>query len=202
MNKIKIISVDFQKDFTSKEGICFRPRKSVRFVKETLVPFLNKNNIKIAEIISDYRQPRPGDRGDCCHPGKEGYESEVPKEVKIKPSWIKCMNSPIWTRRNIGIKDAKPGIPYQDSKKFNQWLSKTIGKPKEKEVILIGLTTDCCVLCTAQELSWRGYKVRILEEATDTYSGKEKEKAQLLKNPPLINWTKSISWKELKEILE
>ena len=53
--KTKIISIDFQKDFTAEGGICHKPRLSVDFVKNTLAPFLEKNNLKIAEIISDYR---------------------------------------------------------------------------------------------------------------------------------------------------
>lgn len=201
MDKIKIISVDFQKDFTAKGGICYKQRNSVDFIKNTLVPFLRRDNIKIAEIISDYRQPRPGDRGNLCHPGEWGYESEIPKDVKLKNSWIKCMNSPIWIRKNIGISDKKPGLPYQDPVKFNKWLLKTVGKSGEVQVILIGLTIDCCVLCTAQELNWRGYKIKILEEAVDSYSGNLNEKEQILNNPPLINWAKIISWEKLAKNL-
>ncbi len=95
MKNINIISIDFQKDFTQKDGIGYKPRKSVEFVKNILIPFCKKNNIKIAEIISDYRQQRPGDSGDCCHPGTWGYESEIPEDVKLKDIWIKSMNSPI-----------------------------------------------------------------------------------------------------------
>jgi len=198
MSKIKIIAVDLQKDFTSKGGICYNPRKSVKFVKEIFIPFLRKNNIKVAEIVSDYRQPRPGDRGNLCHPGKKGYESEIPNDVKLKNIWIKCMNSPIWTRKNIGLANKKPGLPYENPKAFDKWLNKVIGKPEiGMEVVLIGLTVDCCVLCMAQELSWRGYKIKILEEAVDTYSGSSQEKKQILSNPPLTNWAKSISWKTL-----
>ena len=80
--KIKIISVDLQKDFTVENGICYKVRPAVEFVKQTLVPYLVHKDIKIAEIISDYRQPRPGDRGDCCHPGEWGYESEIPTETR------------------------------------------------------------------------------------------------------------------------
>ena len=80
--KTKIISIDFQKDFTAEGGICHKPRPSVDFVKNTLVPYLTEKKIKIAEIISDYRQPRPGGRGNCCRPGEWGYESEIPESAK------------------------------------------------------------------------------------------------------------------------
>ncbi len=198
--KTKIISIDFQKDFTAEGGIFYKPRLSVDFVKNTLVPFLEKKNVKIAEIISDYRQPRPGDRGDCCHPGEWGYESEIPESVKEKDIWIKCMNSPIWVRDNIGDPTKQPGIPYQDPKKFSEWIEKVIGKPEDTEVILIGLTLDCCVLCTAQEFKFRGYKVKILKEATDAYSGEQSEKEILCKTP-VENWADVITWEETQRFL-
>jgi len=109
------------------------------------------------------------------------------------------MNSPIWVRKNIGLANKKPGIPYQDTKAFNKRLDKVIGTPEDAgEIILFGLTVDCCVLCTAQELSRRGYKVKIINEAVDSYSGDKKEKEQIINNHPLVNWAKGISWKTLK----
>ncbi len=198
--KTKIVSIDFQKDFTAEGGVCYKPRPSVDFVKNTLVPFLEQNNLKIAEIISDYRQPRPGDRGDCCHPGEWGYESEIPESAKEKDIWIKCMNSPIWVRDNIGDPTKQPGIPYQDPKKFSGWIEKVIGKSEDTEVVLVGLTLDCCVLCTAQEFNFRGYKVKILKEAVDAYSGEHSEKEALCKTP-VENWSDVINWEEAQRLL-
>jgi len=202
MPKIKIISVDFQKEFSAKGGKHYRPHSNVDFIKKILVPFLRENNVKVAEIVSDYRQPRPGDLDDSTRPGETGYESEIPEDVKLKNVWIKCMNSPIWTRENIGNPNKKPGLPYQDPQAFTNWLNSNIGKPQEvDEVVLIGLTIDCCVFCTAQELKFRGYNVKILREAVDTYSGNPQEKDMILNNPPLLNWAKVISWNKLKKTL-
>lgn len=203
MADIKIISVDFQKEFSTKGGKHYMPRPNVDFIKKILVPFLREKNIKIAEITSDYRQPRPGYLADSTCPGEKGYESEIPDDIKLKSVWIKCMNSPIWTRDNIGNPNKDPGLPYQDTKAFTNWLNSTIGAPKDvDEVILIGLTLDCCVFCTAQELRFRGYNVKILREAVDTYSGDPQEKEMILNNYPLLNWAKAISWDELKKSLE
>jgi nicotinamidase-related amidase len=202
MSSIKIISVDFQKDFSSKEGHWFKPRPSVKFVKNTLIPFFIKKKIKVAEIISDYRQPRLGDPGRGCYPGENGFISEIPNNIKLKNVWIKCMNSPIWVRKNIGNPDKKPGLPYQDPKSFTRWLYSVIGRPEKIDaVVLIGLTVDCCVSFVAQELTWRGYKVKILKEAVDTfiYSGKE-EKQTILKTISANHWAEIISWNELKEM--
>jgi len=199
---IRIISVDLQKDFSAEGGKHFKPHPNVPFIKETLVPFLRENNIKLAEIVSDYRQPRPGDRDASCKPGEIGYESEIPEDVKLKPTWIKCMNSPIWTRKNIGEQDKEPGLPYEDPVAFGEWLDKVVGKPNDVEVVLIGLTIDCCVLCTSQELSMRGYKVYILEEGVDPYSGNQDEKEQILRGPVLNNWAKPVTWEVLKGKLD
>ncbi len=198
---MKIISVDFQKDFTMVGGACYKDRPSVEFVKKTLIPYFTEKQIKIAEIVSDYRQPR-NDTGNVCVPGTIGFESEILAEIKNDSVWIKCMNSPIWVRDNIGIKNAIPGFPYQDPKLFDKWLSQIIGSPEEsQDIVLFGLTLDCCVLSCAQELDFRGYKVRILSEATDVYSGDEASKKYLLANVPLRNWAKPLSFNEMQKII-
>ncbi len=202
MDKIKIISVDFQNDFTSKGGDSYKPRQSVDFVKNILVPYLREKNIKIAEIVSDYRAPRIGKGKGSCWPGTWGYESQIPEDVKHKDIWIKCMNSPVWTRKNAGVPNVTPGTQYQDPDNFNKWLDRVVGKHDELDyVVLIGLTADCCVLCTAQELNWRGYKVKILEQGVDTALGTLEERKQILYNPPLRKWAEPISWETLKDKL-
>lgn len=194
----KIISIDFQKEFASPEGKWFNPGKSVGFIKETIVPDCRKHDLKIFEIISDYRQPRPGDAGDGCYPGTPGYESEIPKDVKTGDTWIKCMNSPIWVRENIGQGHLPPGLPYQDPERFTKWLKSTVGGPESVDfVALIGLTIDWCVFCAAQELRWRGYEVRVVKEGTDAVDGDEAYKKQILTRSPLLNWASVITWDEL-----
>lgn len=51
----KIVSVDLQKEFSAPGGKHYRPHSNVKFIKDTLVQFLRKKDMKIAEIISDYR---------------------------------------------------------------------------------------------------------------------------------------------------
>jgi nicotinamidase-related amidase len=203
MQKIKIISVDFQKDFTSEGGFAYKPRPCVDFIKFDLIPTLRKNKIKIAEIISDYRNIVLSTRGFFCIPGTKGYESEISKDVKLNNIWIKCAHSPIWIRKNIGNSNKKPGIPYQDTKAFTKWLNSTIGKPKEiGEVVLIGLTVNCCILSLAQELYCRGYNnVKILKEATDDYIGTIIDKENALTLIKQNKWAEVITWNELKKKL-
>ena len=197
----KLISIDFQKDFCAKNGRWYQPRLAHAFIREELVPTLRQTGRKIAEIISDYRLPRPSEKEAYCIPGEEGYVSEISEDVKSKNVWIKCMNSPVWVRDNIGIADCEPGQPYSDPNAFTAWLEAELGSPKEiGDVILVGLTLDCCVLCTAQELYYRGYSVRYLMEGVDTFWGTQEEKDAVFKTP-LTMWGQPISWDTIKDAL-
>jgi len=197
MKNYFIIAVDVQNEFAAEGGKFYSPKPSVEFLKEKLIPFLKEKNIKISEIISDYRQPRLGDRGDGCHPGTWGYESIIPKDL-VKSVWVKCMNSPIWIRDGIGNKDKIPSLPYQDPKAFENWIKKNIGTPSETIPVLIGLTIDCCVLSTAQELNWRGYYPLVLREGVDHASGKIEDRDRLI-NDPVANWADVVNFDDLKK---
>ena len=120
----------------------------------------------------------------------------VPKEL-VKARWIKCMNSPIWIRKNISNQKLKPGLPYQDPVKFGKWLEKNIGNPKKVTPILFGLTLDCCVLSTLQELNWRDYYPKVLYEAVDHYLATQKLKDEVIESS-ITNWADIIYWKDLK----
>ncbi len=202
MPTVKTVCVDFQKDFSSPLGIAYRPRPCVDFIKGELIPYFREHDRKIAEIVSDYRLPRPGDEFECCVPGMPGYESEIPQDIKYDLRWVKCMNSPVWTRENAGQADTVPGLPYPNPQAFLEWLVQTIGPPHETTaVVLIGLTMDCCVLCTGQELSYRAYPVKFLIEGVDAFSGDQAEKASLLKSPA-SNWGQAIDWQECRRLME
>lgn len=195
-----LIAVDLQNDFATKGGKFYTYKPSVDFLKKEVFPFLEKKGIKINEIISDYRQPRPGDRGDCCHPGEIGYESVIPKEI-VKSSWVKCINSPVWIRENIGKSNTEPGLPYSDSAGFEKWLEKNVGSPESVIPVVFGLTIDCCVLSTIQELSWRGYYPLVIKEGVDHSSGKIEDRNKILESP-IPNWAEIIGWEDFKELLK
>lgn len=196
----KLIGIDLQNDFAEREGLFFVHGIATTFIKTNIFPFLDSKNIKINEIISDYRQPRPGDRGDCCHPGEWGYESIIPRNI-VNSVWIKCMNSPIWVRDGIGQADMKAGLPYQDTEGFADWLKENVGDHNLVTPVLFGLTVDCCVLSTAQELSWRGYSPLVIKEGVAHANGKSTDRDKILETP-LPNWANVISWEELKKELQ
>jgi nicotinamidase-related amidase len=83
MIKTAFISVDLQYDFTRKGGSFHNSGRSPTFVREVLIPHFVRKEIGTAEIISDYRQPRPGDPRNMCHPGSWGYSSEILDQERI-----------------------------------------------------------------------------------------------------------------------
>jgi len=198
--KYVFIAVDIQNEFASEGGRYYTPKKSVKFLKHTLFPFFEKNNMRISEIISDYRSPRPGGRESCCRPGEWGYESLIPSGLKKNPVWIKCMHSPVWIRKKAEYKKGKPGMPAQNPQKFTEWLLKTAGGPDSVIPVVIGLTIDCCVLSTVQELSWRGYNPVVLKEGVDADTGKTADRDRVL-GLVIKNWAKVMSWGELKQTI-
>jgi nicotinamidase-related amidase len=199
---IEFISVDLQNDFATEGGICFDDRPSVDFISKTLIPFLRDNDMMVSEIMSDYRQPRRGDPRYCCIPGDWGFSSILPRDIVKGRVWIKSMNDPTWIRKNGGKADEEPGEPYQDPGAFDEWLEENVGTYEEVDLlILFGLTADRCVLCTAQQLAFRGYDVRVLVEATDVASGDPDELSSLLNNTPFKYWSDPISFDEVKQLV-
>ena len=138
MKPVRLLGIDLQNDFASEGGKHYTPKPSVTFLQSTLFPYLEGRHIKICEIISDYRQPRPGDSGEGCIPGTRGYESIIPREL-VKSQWVKCMNSPLWIRENGGDPDKAPGLPYQDPQKFGAWLKNNLGEPSAVQPALSDL---------------------------------------------------------------
>ncbi len=199
---VRLMAVDLQYDFTRPKGQHFKPeRTSVNFVRKEIIPFLVEKEIKIAEIISDYRQPRPGDLDDSCRPGEWGYTSEIPDDL-VETRWIKCLNSPLYTRKNIGVEKRKPGKPEADAEGFYSWLNGCIRRDYHNmgTFILFGLTLDCCVLCTAQAIRFHGYDVKIVMEGTDTYDGFPLNKTVVM-NRVLRNWAEPVTWAEAQGML-
>ena len=196
--RYEFIAVDIQNEFATEGGKFYSLKPSIKFLNETLFPYFKKNNIKINEIVSDYRQPRPGDAGDGCYPCEWGYQSLIPDDLR-KSLWTKCMNSPIWIRENIGEKDKKPGLPYPDSNSFGKWIDENIGKPNEVRPIIFGLTIDCCILSVVQEFRWRGFQPIIIKEAVDHASGEEEDKKAVLEKTAIKWWAEVVSWDEFRK---
>ena len=111
--------------------------------------------------------------------------------------WVKAFSSPVWVREHGGDPGREPGLPYPDHRAFGEWLGATVGAPEtDAEVVLVGLTVDGCVLSALQELRYIGYRVRVLAEATDTFSGDAGEKDFLL-TKVIPYWGQPVAWGQL-----
>ena len=193
--RYEFIAVDIQNEFATEGGKFYTPKPSVEFLKSTMFPYLRERGIQVNDIISDYRQPRPGDSGDGCAPGTWGYESLIPDDLR-KSLWIKAMNSPIWIREHGGDGSKVPGKPYPDSAAFGKWVEENIGAPETTRPVLFGLTIDCCVLSAVQEFRWRGFSPVVIREAVDHASGKEDDKDIVLEKTALSWWSEAVDWKQ------
>lgn len=209
--KYSFLAVDYQKEFCNPIGRFYKERPCHSFIEKSLIPFLYQHpEAKVAEIISDYRLPRPSETVAYCIPGTEGYQSAIPVEVKLDNVWIKAMNSPDWVRENGGS-SLETAEPYHDLDAFKHWLYETIGKPNSHlQVVVLGLTLDCCVLCTLQQLYFLGYQALFLWEGVDVYDPsaiKKFIKPEINYKEALLATThgmfaKSIRWADLKPRLE
>lgn len=196
MKDIAYLLVDFQKEFTRPEGKGYVDRPCHNWLRNDFFPLFDKDyegktdfNYNLYEIISDYRQPRPGDSGDMCYPGTTGYESDLPEKYRSGEQWVKAMNGPTWIRDNIGTTDP-PGEPYQDPDKFECWVRNNIGEREDIHIKIVGLTLGCCVLCVTQQLCFMGYDISIVKEGVDCWNGNQVHKKFILENL-IDNWAVS-----------
>jgi nicotinamidase-related amidase len=198
---MKIVCVDFQRDFVSEGGRHYQYRPCIPFIKHIFIPFIRERNYQIVEIISDYRTTASKVDEDVCVPGEWGYQSEIPDDIKMQPVWIKAETTPSWIRAGGGDPDSKPGKPYPDPEAFNEWLVAMIGPPGEsRDVVLIGVALEICVLCTIQELKYRGYSVSVLYEGVDMYTGNSQQKKLFLESLTPY-WGQVVRWEVLQQQL-
>ncbi|MEN8190093.1 MAG: hypothetical protein ABFS19_09625 [Thermodesulfobacteriota bacterium] len=201
MTRFHLLAIDLQKEFTEPGGFCYQPRPCVDFITETLLPYCLANGLQIAEIISDYRQPRLTDQLSYCIPGSEGYQSIIAAGLRNGEPRVKSTHSPAWVREKSEKGDAEPGLPVPDPAGLDSWFSRLLGPPDEElRIVLIGLTLDCCILSTAQELHFRGYHVRYLVEAVDTYDGSIPARDFLLRTT-MASWGEPLSWRKFLKMV-
>ncbi len=194
---LKWLAVDLQNEFACEGGLLYRPRPSVSFIQTTVLPFVREQGYTIAEIVSDYRATPSTTASSSCVPGQWSYQSLLPDDVKHPWVWVKAQPSPAWIRSNGGQADQPPGAPYADPHAFDQWLVATLGPPDPNcPIVLMGLILEICVLATLQELHYRGYRVNLLFEGTDTYAGDLAQKKSFCATL-FPFWGATLKWQDL-----
>lgn len=196
--KFDYICIDFQSDFVDIDGKNYIKGASVDFIKNTLFPLFTQNDIKVSEILSDYRLPRGKSKNQSCVPGTKGYESLLPNNLRKGNPWIKCMHNPLWVRDNIGVANAPVGNLYQNPQAFNEWVEQNIF---HQDVILFGETAECCLLQTASELYFRGFNVYYIYEATDPMNERLEYKDNILYHSTTSIYVKTIRYKEFLNLM-
>jgi len=192
---MKFVAIDLQNDFISKGGIWYQNYPCVDFIKNDLIPYFSKTNHELSQIISDYELPRMNGSCSYCIPNTWGYNSIVPKQIIKGETWIKATRSPNWVRNKNGLHPIiRPDL-------FTKWLVDNIGDPNSKEpVILMGVSLDCCVLCVAQEMYFRGYNINFLYEGVDFSFQKSIIKDNFIHEFVSV-WGKVVYWQEIKEFI-
>ena len=200
IQKLYFLCVDYQFDFASPEGKASVIGDSPLFIANTLIPFLELHEIKVSEIVSDYRLPRGKSCSETCVPGTLGFQSLLPDHIRVGKQHIKCMHNPLWTRENIGVADQPIGKEYQSPELFNRWVSHHFPE-KTIPIVLFGETMECCLLNVAQELYFRGYDLFVLYEATDPMAARQIYKDDIIHHSSLSLYTKCITFKDLCSML-
>ena len=201
MHQFEFMCVDYQYDFAGENGKVRVVGNSPQFIDSVLFPYFRANQIKVHEIISDYRLPRGRSKSESCVPGTLGFMSLLPDELRYGKPHIKCMHNPIWTRKGIGVENSVLGSEYQDPDLFSKWISVHL-PDKDKSVILFGETMDCCILNVAQELYYRGYTVLVLYEGTDPMAERQEHKDLIAYDSCLCIYAKVIRFNELVAMLD
>jgi nicotinamidase-related amidase len=188
--KTAAVCVDFHRGHLDPEvATCPLPADRAARVIRDSAPFLRelrKRNIPIVQVVTKYR------------------DSE---EIASNPFWKAIHDDP--TKARKGILDhnlaGSPGtqvIPelWDDNdvlvdtkKRYNPYLATDLEFTLRSRlgidtIILCGVNTNTCVMCTAFESTNRDFRVIIAEEAVDTMDGEEMHRFALKSIAASLGW--------------
>ena len=200
--KYALVSVDFQNSYLLKgqEFYCSRPGL-LSGITRNLYPLLKKYDIRVFQIMSDYRAPSK-EHKIGCQPGTIGFMSGLDNKYCEGETFYKANISPLWQRKNIGLADSPTDEPYVDTKKFTDWINNNFDSPSETKIILMGIGIESSMFATAKEFSQLGYDVYFLFEACDTIRHNKAYKRLLFENSPLLEYVGLITYKKLAKDLK
>jgi len=78
--------------------------------------------------------------------------------------WPFALQPPSWPGYQLVPEVAELGLPTLDTETFGKWTAELAGRVDE-ELVLAGVSTDCCVLSTALAAADAGIRVLVAEQA-------------------------------------
>ena len=172
--KTAVVCVDLHRGHLDPEvaTVPLPAERAARVVRDT-APFLNEirqRKIPVVQVVTRYRNA---------------------DEIAANPFWKAIHDDPSKTRRGIldHNLDGSPGtqvvpelwaesdILVDTKKRYNPYQATDLGFILQSlgvdTLILCGVNTNTCVMCTAFESTNRDYRVIIAEEAVDSMDGEE-----------------------------
>lgn len=200
--KYALVSVDFQNSYLLKGQEFYSSRPGLLSgITRHLYPLLKKYDIRVFQIMSDYRAPSK-EHKIGCQPGTIGFMSGLDNKYCEGETFYKANISPLWQRKNIGLADCPTDEPYLEPKKFHDWVRNNFDTPSETKIILMGIGIESSMFATAKEFSQLGYDVYFLFEACDTIRHNKAYKRLLFENSPLLEYVGLITYKKLAKDLK
>jgi len=200
--KYALVSVDFQNSYLLKGQEFYSSRPGLLSgITRHLYPLLRKYDIRVFQIMSDYRAPSK-EHKIGCQPGTIGFMSGLDNKYCEGETFYKANISPLWQRKNIGLADCPTEEPYLDPKVFTKWVNDNFDAPSDTKIILMGIGIESSMFATAKEFSQLGYDVYFLFEACDTIRHNKAYKRLLFENSPLLEYVGLITYKKLAKDLK
>jgi nicotinamidase-related amidase len=188
--KTAAVCVDFHRGHLDPEvaTVPLPPDRAARVIRDS-APFLRElraRNVPVVQVVTQYRDS---------------------SEIASNPFWKAIHEDPAKARK--GILDhnlqGSPGtevIPdlWADSdilvdtkKRYNPYLATDLEFTLRSHlnvdtIILCGVNTNTCVMCTAFESTNRDFRVIIAEEAVDTMDGEEMHRFALRSMAASVGW--------------
>lgn len=188
-HKTAVVCVDLHRGHLDSEvaTVPLPAERAARVVRDT-APFLTelrRRNIPVIQVVTRYR-----DAG----------------EIAANPFWKAIHDDPGKTRRGILAHnlDGSPGtqvmpelwadtdLLVDTKKRYNPYQATDLGFILQSlgvdTLILCGVNTNTCVMCTAFESTNRDYRVVIAEEAVDSMDGEEMHRWALRSMAQSLAW--------------
>ena len=189
-HKTAVVCVDFHRGHLDPEvATCPLPADRAARVIRDSAPFLReirRRNVPVVQVVTKYRDS---------------------DEIASNPFWQAIHEDGSKTR--VGILDhnlvGSPGtqvVPelWDDSdilvdtkKRYNPFLATDLefmlrSRLRVDTIVLCGVNTNTCVMCTAFESTNRDFRVVIAEEAVDTMDGEEMHRFALKSMAASVGW--------------